>query len=520
MTDRNIPGKEPLTEPRQIELERQNRELREAQQQLEELRDHYVELYDFAPVGYLTLDEHGRVLEANLAAAALLGHKRANLIGKSFVSWLEQGEGEKLFDHLGIAFSAPPNATAELKIMKAGEIRDLRLESAAICTTSEHYRNCRTVMIDITEQKRMADRLQQSLTEWEALLNAIPAAVYFKDTELRYTSMNPFCAELMHKPIAEMLGKTAVDLFPREIAENLQLADRVLLQSGEAVTGLEQQLVDARGDPFWVSMSKTPCFGPNGKVTGLVGTIMDITPIRQARQRAHELLQENRRLTRRLFDVQEKERRHLARELHDELGQWLTAIQAEAQAMYTMNCLKEKPPCRESAQAIVNSAALLHQVVRRILRRLRPTLLEQLGLADSLRELISQWQGSHPGINCDITLDGALDDLDKRLEITLYRVVQEGLNNISTHSDASRVSIAVHRTPEAVMLSLQDNGMGMSDIPSFRQGMGLLGMRERVIAAEGKFTLRSTPGQGLCIDIMLPLTQPEDHNENFGFEDH
>jgi glucose-6-phosphate-specific signal transduction histidine kinase len=247
---------------------------------------------------------------------------------------------------------------------------------------------------------------------------------------------------------------------------------------------------------------------------------MDITPIRQARQRAHELLLENRRLTRRLFDVQEKERRHLARELHDELGQWLTAIQAEAQAMYTMNCLKEHPACRESSQAIVDSTGQLHQVVRRILRRLRPTLLEQLGLADSLRELISQWQGSHPDIDCDLILDGALDDLDKRLEITLYRVVQGGLTNISTHSGASRISLAVRRAPGAIMLSLQDNGMGMSDMPLSRQGMGLLGMRERVIAADGEFTMRSTPGQGLRIDVTLPLNLSEDHNENFGLEDH
>lgn len=505
MADYRIPCKEPPTEPLRVEMA-----LRETQQQLEESRDRYADLYDFAPVGYLTLDERGRVLEANLTAAALLGREREKVIGKRFASWLEQGESEKFFDHLELAFSAPSNAAAKLKITAAGEIREIRLESAAARRAGENPRSCRTVMIDVTEQKRMADSLAQFHSEHEALLDMIPAAIYFKDRNLRYMSMNPFCAELMHKPVAEMLGKTADDLFPREIAESLQVSDRAVLRSGKAIAGQEQQLVDARGDSFWVSISKAPCFGPDGEVTGLVGTIMDITPIRQAKQRARELLQENRRLTRRLFDVQEEERRNLARELHDELGQWLTAIQVEAQAMRMMDCSAGNPSCREGAQSIVDSAAQLHQVVRRILRRLRPSLLEQLGLADSLRELLSQWQGSHPGIDCDLILDGDLDGLGERLEITLYRVVQEGLTNVSSHAGASRVSLAVRRAPGAIMLSLQDNGMGLSNAHPSRQGMGLLGMRERVIAADGEFTVRSTPGQGLRIDVMLPLTLPEE----------
>lgn len=228
-------------------------------------------------------------------------------------------------------------------------------------------------------------------------------------------------------------------------------------------------------------------------------------------------LQENRRLTRRMFAVQEKERRHLSRELHDELGQWLTAIQAEAQTINTMACTKkENSHCQDSTQSIINSTTQVHQVLRRILRRLRPSMLDQLGLADSLREMVGQWRRHHPDIACDLVLDDALEGLDETLNITLYRAVQEALTNISSHADAGRVTISVRRAPDTVLLSVEDNGRGM-DMHLPRQGLGLLGMRERVIAAEGEFVLHSMPGQGLRIDIGLPLiTRSEEENESSG----
>jgi len=491
----------------QIELEMQNQELREMQQQLEESRDRYADLYDFAPVGYLTLDEDGRVLEANLTAAALFGRERANLIGKPFISWLAPGESAGLLNHLRQVFRFSANATAELKIEVNGKIRDVRLESSAIGSTAP-LSNCHTVISDITEQKRMASSLMQFRSEQEALLNTIPAAVYFMDMELRYIAMNQFCADLMQLPVAEMLGKTAFDLFLPAIAEEFQLSDRAVLQSEKAMTIMEQHIEDTQGNQLWVSISKAPYYGPDGKVAGLVGISMPITPLREAELRAYELMQENRRLTQRMFALQEEERRHIARELHDELGQWLTAIQAEAEAG-ARHCEARKEACRYSAQTIIDSAGQIHKVIRRILRRLRPSVLDQLGLEDSVREMLGQWHRHHPDINCELTLDGALEGLGELIDITLYRTIQEALTNISSHASASRVSISLRRGPDHILLSVEDNGKGM-DTHLPRQGMGLLGMRERIIAAEGKLTLQSMPGQGMRIEATLPLTLLED----------
>lgn len=358
-------------------------ELRKTQELLKEARDRYTDLYDSSPVGYLNLNEDGCVLEANRTAALLLDQERANVVGKPFANWLAPGEAGQFPSHLNQALSSTSNAVIETKILVAGKLRDIRLESSARHDASGRSRDCRMVMTDIT-------------------------------------------------------------LF------------------------------------------------------------------RQAETRTKELLQENRRLTRRLFTVQERERHHLSRELHDELGQWLTAIQADAQAIH---CVSGKKPdacatCQESAQAIVSGADQIHRVVSRILRRLHPAVLDQLGLADSLEEMVGQWRTHHPDVYCELTVEGALNDLNEVTSITLYRIIQAALTNISCHACASQVSISLCRGPDNILLSVADDGQGMNmHLP--RRGLGLLGMRERAIAADGEFSFTSEPGQGLRIDVKLPLTQSE-----------
>lgn len=499
----------------QIELEMQNRELREVQERLEEARDRYADLYDFAPMGYLTLEETGHILEINLTGAAMLGDERANLIGKPFSARLARNDGQLFFLYLNRVFlsAGTSNIVSEVRIRRGEAERDVRLESAPMTGNAGQGRTCRMVMTDISEQKRTTGALQQTLSVQEALLNTIPAKVFFKDLDLRYTAVSQGCADFFDRPAAEILGKTDFDLLPHEQAEGFHQMDLTVVLTGKPLRNMERMVPDAHGNPAFLSASLAPYFGPDEKIAGLVGISVDVTAIREAEQRSQDLLRQNRLLTQQLFSLQEAERRHLARELHDELGQWLTAIQAEAGAICSSSGAGREPGIYASAQAIGNSADNIHKVVRRILHRLRPALLDQLGLADSLNELAAQWRKHHPKIVCDLELDGDFGDLPESLNITLYRIVQEALTNIANHAQASKAQVWLRRAPaeapapEHVLLTVQDNGMGMDPkLPS--KGLGMLGMRERVIASGGEFLSRSAPGQGVCIEIQLPLVAP------------
>jgi PAS domain S-box-containing protein len=506
----------------QIELEMQNRELREVQQRLEEARDRYADLYDFAPIGYFTLEETGRILEINLTGAAMLGDERVDIIGKPFSACLALNDSQMFFLYLNRVFrsTGTSNIVTEVKIKRGGiGEHDVRLESAPMMGAAGQSRTCRMVMTDISEQKRATGALQQTRSAHEALLNTIPAKVFFKDTDLRFTTVSQVFADFFGRPVADILGKTSFDLVPHEQAEELHRIEQSVLLSGQPLKDSVAMVSDAKGNRLFFSISLAPYFGPDGKTAGLVGVSVDITAIREAEQRSQDLLRQNRLLTRRLFSLQESERRHLARELHDELGQWLTAIQAEAEAICSSPSPELGPEIFANAQAIHKSAAEVQSVIRRILRRLRPSLLDELGLTESLQELAIQWRQHHPKIVCDLELDGDLGDLPEPLNITLYRIVQEALTNIANHAQASHARVWLRRVPgvasapERLLLTVQDDGKGMDPRLPLK-GLGMLGMRERVIASGGEFMSHSAPEQGVCIEIRLPLvTQDEGKHE-------
>jgi PAS domain S-box-containing protein len=490
----------------QIELEMQNQKLREAQQALEETRDRYARLYDFAPVGYLTLDEKGNVLEINLTGATLLGLDRSEIIGRPLAARIASSETHAFFHHLSKTFKSPGNVVTELKLLgRDAEPCHVRLESASVLSET---RVCLTVMTNITEQRRLASELQQTLTEQEALLATIPAIVFYMDMNLRYMTVSQVFAGFLGRPVEDVVGKSDFELFSHELAEEFQRINREVLRSGSLRSGLERQLADAHGNTAHLSMVLAPFYDNEGKIAGLVGVGLDVTQIKMAASINQELMQQNRMLTQNLFSVQESERRHLARELHDELGQWLTAIHAEAQAIESM--LDREHKIEASVLAISNSASKMHTVIRDMLSQLRPALLDELGLADSLRELVDQWKKRHPGISSELVLEGNLSGFNENVNITVYRIVQEALSNASNYADADQVSVWVRHeagaTPDtdAVSLCVEDNGKGF-DPEHASKGLGLLGMRERAIAAGGDFALRSAPGMGAHIEVHLPL---------------
>ncbi len=356
----------------------------------------------------------------------------------------------------------------------------------------------------------MAAKLQlreQHLRKLGHAIEQSPASIIITDASGTIEYVNPRFSDVSGYGHQEAVGRTPRLLKSGNQPPEFYEALWNTITSGEVWNG---EILNKRknGELFWESMSISPIFNEKKEIISYVAVKEDITERKLAEQRLNNLLQQNRRLTERLFEVQETERRHLAQELHDQFGQWLTAVQLHAQVISELTPDKSSKSYR-SAEAITQCATQMHQVVRGIIHELRPPILD-LGLEAGLQELVSQWQAHNPATACELVIQCDLGQLEEVAKITLYRVVQEGLTNAAKHSQGSTLSIrlycdqAGHSPPGTLALTIADDGKGL-DLSATHEGMGLTGMRERVLVAGGEFSLTSQPGAGTCIEVRLPM---------------
>lgn len=196
---------------------------------------------------------------------------------------------------------------------------------------------------------------------------------------------------------------------------------------------------------------------------------------------------DNRRLTRELMALQEKEWAYLARELHDDLGQYLTGIRARA---YLISQTVDNPAMvAKTAALIVTDCEAMQQGFRRLIRNLDPVILQPLGLEESLRSLIEQWQQTSR-IDCRLAIEG-LPLLVDETATHLYRLLQEALNNVARHADAARVQIIIRPDGARLQILVEDDGCGLG--PGVRPGVGLRSMHERARYMDAQLTMSSAP---------------------------
>lgn len=217
-------------------------------------------------------------------------------------------------------------------------------------------------------------------------------------------------------------------------------------------------------------------------------------------------------LARDLLSVQESERQTLARELHDDLGQSLTAIGLTAAYL-------ERHATRLDATGIAGCAGELKRDVReigeqlrRMLKRLRPHGLDAAGLGSALRDLVSGWQQRATGIDFTLQLAPELPPVAAGEALVIYRIVQEGLTNVVRHSAAAHCRIALEHDAAGLLIRVEDDGKGLPEVGVARRG-GLLGMEERLAMAGGRMTVRSLSPRGLCLEARLPRPAPEDEHK-------
>ena len=241
---------------------------------------------------------------------------------------------------------------------------------------------------------------------------------------------------------------------------------------------------------------------------------------RMLEEQAERLLADNRRLASQALQAQELERRHLARELHDELGQYLNAISLDAARIRDLSNGRE-PEIHRIALQLMQSATHVYREIGGMIRRLRPIGLDEFGLPSALEHCVEGWRERLPEASFSVTIEGDFSGLSDALTITLYRLVQEGLTNVSKFARRSRVELFMVRAPredngtriDEIVVTMADDGPG-TDLTKPRTGLGLIGMRERVEALGGEFHVASEPQGGFlfCARVSAHAGLPEPVN--------
>lgn len=219
---------------------------------------------------------------------------------------------------------------------------------------------------------------------------------------------------------------------------------------------------------------------------------------------------ENKALSRRMLQMLEANQRHMAQELHDELGQSITAIKAQA-ASLAQSC----PDSQNGADAIVDICNHMYTVVRGMMNRLRPVVLDELGLVTAVERLVDGWNSIHENTFAALSVSGDFTDIDDEISIHIYRIVQEALTNIAKHARAANVTILLqHNNDGRITLHIEDDGQGF-DARTRPLGMGLSGMQNRADSCNGNLSLVGIPGRGVKIDLVVPdTTQTRQENES------
>jgi PAS domain S-box-containing protein len=487
----------------QIELEIQNEELRQARLAAENARDLYVDLYDYAPVGYFTLDEHNRVIQVNLTGCQLLRIDRRKLLNEHFTKFIVSEETDRFFLHRKKALENGTKNVLELKMIKTGgtsfqaELSSIKVGEGSL----------RIALNDISERKRLelalvkareelekqlidrTNELSQSEAEYHKIVETANEGVWVTNPDGKVLFVNNKITEMLGYSREEILGRTGMDFIaPRH--KKIVLSIREKLAKG---ISLSQELLflDKNGTEIWFLASASP-LNENGEHQRNLYMMTDITE----RKRAEDELRD---IPRRILQAQETERQGIGRELHDEIGQSLTLVTLLLDRINRVPVEKTGEVLAETKQVVVG---ILGQV-RKLSLELQPGKLEHLGLIETLVQYFEDYS-LKTGIKVDFKADGVQDVFPYDLSLAIYRICQEALTNIARYASVSEATIRFWTAGSKLFLQIEDKGKGFNVGSIGFKSSGVISMRERAKILGGELGIKSTPGRGTMISLKIP----------------
>jgi len=466
--------------------------------------------------GLAIVGRDGRYELFNRAGEDMIGFPRERILGVRYdaVPWLRIAADGGPFRNADHPFErlARGDAVAlrdyEYKVVTAkGAVRTVSTNAAALYDAAGNFDGVVSTWSDVTDRKSAERRLRD-------IIETMAEAVMIIGADGNYELVNREAEELLGRSRERMIGlhqgdmpwaRLAVDGRPLRVDE---LPLERLRRGEPALHGYELQLVLPHRPPRTVLLNAGPLRDAAGNFAGVVLSGFDITERKVAERRLAEYTARLGTLSRRVLAVQEEERRAVARELHDELGQVLTAVRLNLQTLRRRSRDPELAPVFEDGLALLETAIA---EARALSMRLRPTILDDLGLEAALRSHLERSRArAELELDTEITLPQKR--LDPAVETACFRIVQEAMTNVMRHAAARRLAVALGVVEGELVLSVRDDGHGFDPAAAAEraargESAGLSGMEERAQLAGGRLEIHAAPGRGTEVRAVFPLVE-------------
>lgn len=455
-----------------------------------------------SPLAAFVLHRDGTVLAWNPAATATFGFTAAEVVGQflPIVPSSELDEFARLREHV----YSGQRVTGFETVRKRKDGNDL-----AVRIFAAPYREHDVIVgiLAMIEDLSSTRSLERTVSETRqllfALVEASPVATIVADAEGHIRMWNDAAAKMYGWRADEIVGQP-VDAIASTAAGRL-LRARIHARRDEQPAELRVVRERRRDGTEFDAWPLTATVKGSGSHAGALANVRDVTAQVEAERKAWEAAEELRALSLRSIHLLEAERIRIAREIHDELGQFLTGARLELTAMRVM--LHGEQPALERLAHVTRTIELALESARRISSDLRPPLLDALGLTAAIEMEVSRFQ-ERTGIECNLSVPTEPLQVNEDVATVVYRVVQEALTNVARHAEASHVDVRLRRRDGTLFVEVRDDGVGI-DEPSARRGaLGLIGMRERALEAGGMVRIERAEPNGTIVSLSVPLSEP------------
>lgn len=487
---------------------------RSMEKALRESEERYRSLYNRTPAMLHSIDTEGRLVSVSDYWAEVLGCDRSEAIGKKLTDFMTAASRQYAEEEVFPAFfrNGSCKEVPYRFVKQNGREIDILLSAIADRDAAGKMTRTLAVSIDVTERKRAEEALERAKEELSRysrglerqvhlrtreisdILKYTPAIVYFKDRRGRYLLVNSRYEQLFGVKNEEVRGRTDEEVLPAKVAVQFRHHDSVVLTERRSQQ-VEERILHRDGIHTYLSV-KFPVYDESGEPRGMCSIATDITVAKKAQDQL-------RRLSGNILANQEKERAAIARELHDELGQVLTALRMDA--VWLQEHFKACD-ARAAERALTMSHLIDKTIadVRNLAFRLRPGILDDLGLVEALELFTTDFE-KRTGITCAFE-HGSIPACSETVSTAAYRIVQEALTNVARYAAAGHVDVRLELTTGVLNLVVTDDGRGFNTAAlGENEGLGLAGMHERAILAGGRLDIVTAPGKGTRVSLDVPL---------------